>query len=170
MKAVEIKQGAIAMTVNSKPTYLVFGDFYTFLATGEDTDGKYSLTEMVMQPQSVTPPHIHDRYEEAHYILEGEVEYQVDDKTIVATPGTFLQFPIGQAHGFKNVTSQPAKVLALLTPPGGEQFFAEFGQQVNLPMSEEDKSKLLVPPTPADFEKFVELAVTKYRVQLAPQL
>ncbi|MFH7025832.1 MAG: cupin domain-containing protein [Heteroscytonema crispum UTEX LB 1556] len=121
-----------------------------------------------MQPQSITPPHIHDRYEEAHYVLEGEVEYQLDDKTIVATPGTFLQFPIGQAHAFKNVTSQPAKILAFLTPPGGEQFFAEFGQQVNLPMSEEEKRNLLVPPTPDHMEKAIELAVTKYRVQLAP--
>ncbi|MGI2905807.1 cupin domain-containing protein [Tolypothrix sp. VBCCA 56010] len=157
------------MTVNSKPTYFALGDFYTFLATGEDTDGKYSLTEMMLQPQSVAPAHIHDSYE-AHYVLEGEVEYQVDDKTIVATPGTFLQFPIGQAHGFKNVTSQPAKILAFLTPPGGEQFFAEVGQKVNLPMSEEEKQKLLVPPIAADFEKAVELAVTKYRVQFAPQL
>jgi quercetin dioxygenase-like cupin family protein len=136
------------MTPNSKPTYLTLGDFYTFLATGKDTDGKYSLTEMVMQPGSVTPAHIHDQFEEAHYILEGEVEYQLDDKTIVAIPGAFLQFPIGQAHAFKNVTSQPAKVLALMTPPENEQFFPEFGQQVNLPISEEEKRNFWFSPLP----------------------
>jgi len=156
------------MTVNSKPTYLTLGDFYTFLATGKDTDGKYSLTEMVMQPGSVIPAHIHDQFEEAHYILEGEVEYQLDDKTIVAIPGAFLQFPIGQAHAFKNVTSQPAKVLAFMTPPENEQFFPEFGQQVNLPISEEEKRNFLVFPTPADLEKAVELALKKYRVKFAP--
>jgi quercetin dioxygenase-like cupin family protein len=156
------------MTHNSKPTYLTLADFYTFLATGKDTDGKYSLTEMVMQPGSVTPAHIHDQFEEAHYILEGEVEYQLDDKTIVAIPGAFVQFPIGQAHGFKNVTSQPAKVLALMTSPENEQFFPEFGQQVNLPISEEEKRNFFVFPTPADLEKAVELALTKYRVKFAP--
>lgn len=110
------------MTVNPKATlvqpgkgatYLALGDLYTFLATGQDTDGKYALFEMVLQPQSITPQHI-----------------------------------------------------MWVTPPGGEQFYAEVGQLVNLPMSEEEKRRLSVTPTPADMEKIVELAVTKYKVKL----
>ena len=162
------------MTANSKTkliqpskgtTYLALGDFYTFLATGEDTGGKYALVEMMLQPQSTTPQHINGD-DEAHYIIEGEIEYQLDNQTITATPGTYLYFPKGQGHGFKNVGSTTAKVLMWVTPPGGEQFFAEVGQLVNLPLSEEEKQRLLVPPTPADIEKFVEIALTKYKVEL----
>lgn len=162
------------MTVNGKgtvvqpgkgSTYLVLGDLYTFLAVGENTGGAYGLVEVILQPQSMTPPHIHDQAAEAHYILEGEVEYQVDEQTTVATPGTFIHFPKGQCHSFKNVGLKPAKLLAWTTPAGPELFFAEVGQPLNLPMSEEEQRSLSSPPTPADIEKAVAIATTKYGVK-----
>lgn len=165
------------MTVNGKgtlvqpgkgSTYLVLGDLYTFLAVGENTGGAYGLVEVVLQPQSMTPPHSHAQADEAHYILEGEVEYQRDDQTIVATPGTFFHFPKGQYHGFKNIGSKPAKLLVWATPAGPELFFAEVGQPVNLPMSEEEQRSLSGSPSPADIEKAVILASTKYGVTFPP--
>jgi quercetin dioxygenase-like cupin family protein len=157
------------MTVNFKSmlvppgkgsTYLVLGDLYTILATGKDTGGEYGVYEAVMQPQSMTPPHSHDQTDEAHYILEGEVEYQIEEQTIVATPGTFVNFAKGQCHSFKNIGSKPAKMLTWVTPAGGEQFFVEAGQPVNLPLNEEERSLLGV-VNPADFEKAVAIA-SKY--------
>ncbi len=146
-------------------TYLVLGDLYTFLATGEDTDGTYSIVEVLMQPQSVIPAHRHDQADEAHYILEGEVEYQLEARTIVAISGTFLNFPKNQYHGFKNIGSNPAKILIIITPSGAEQFFSEIGQQIVEPMSDEEKRNLLSPPNPADIEKAIELAITKYGLE-----
>ncbi|MBH8564249.1 cupin domain-containing protein [Nostoc sp. CENA67] len=146
-------------------TYLLLGDFYTFLATGKDTGGTYGLVEMVMQPQSVVPPHNHYQADEAHYIIEGEIEYQLEDQTIIATSGMYLQFPKGDNHGFKNIGSKPAKILVWATPSGPELFFAEVGQPVNLPLTEEEKSSLLTPPNPADLEKAIEIATTKYAVK-----
>ncbi|MBW4631303.1 MAG: cupin domain-containing protein [Iphinoe sp. HA4291-MV1] len=128
---------------------------------GEDTSGTYSLTEVVLQPQSITPLHIHEA-EEAHYILEGEVEYQLDEQTIIATPGTFLQLPNGQSHGFTNIGSKPAKILIWVTPAGAEQFFAELGKPVNLPINEEEIRSLCQPPSPDEIEKVIEVATTKY--------
>jgi hypothetical protein len=62
--------------------------------------------------------------------------------------------------------STPAKILGWLTPSGPELFFAEVGQPVNLPLSEEEHS-LLTPPNPADIEKAIEIAITKYGVKFA---
>ncbi|MFB2769376.1 cupin domain-containing protein [Pelatocladus sp. BLCC-F211] len=146
-------------------TYLVLGDLYTFLATGEDTGGAYSITEVLMQPQSVIPAHRHDQADEAHYILEGEIEYQLEDRTSIATSGTFFNFPKNQYHGFKNIGSNPAKILMIITPAGAEQFFSEMGQQIVEPMSEEEKRNLLSPPNPADIEKAIEIAVNKYGLE-----
>ncbi|MFH7029516.1 MAG: cupin domain-containing protein [Heteroscytonema crispum UTEX LB 1556] len=148
-------------------TYLVLGDLYTFLAVGENTGGAYALYEIVMQPQSITPPHIHDQADEAHYILEGEVEYQLDEQTIVATKGTYLHFPKGQCHSFKNIGSKPAKVLSIATPPGPGQFFAEVGQPVNLPMNSQEERNQTRPPSPADIEKAIEIASTKYGIKFS---
>ncbi|MGH7998229.1 MAG: cupin domain-containing protein [Brasilonema sp.] len=133
----------------------------------EHTGGAYSLTEVVLQPQSMTPPHINEQ-DEAHYILDGEIEYQLDKQTVVATPGTFLQLPKGQSHGFKNIGSKPAKILMHVTPAGPEQFFAELGKPVNLPMSEEEKLSLCHPPSPEEIEKAIEVATTKYGTKVIP--
>ncbi|QSJ20510.1 cupin domain-containing protein [Nostoc sp. UHCC 0702] len=142
-------------------TYLVLGDLYTLLAEGKDTGGTYGLVEALMQPQSSVALHIHDQMDEAHYILEGEIEYQLDQQTMVATSGTFIRLPKGEYHGFKNIGTKPAKILYLLTPGGSEQFFAEVGQSVKLPMTQEEKGSLLGVVNSADLEK-VSVAASKY--------
>ena len=68
-------------------TIAVVGDVYRFLATGEDTNGKYALWEAVVPPGGGPPPHVHSREEEGFYILEGEITVQVGDERLVATPG-----------------------------------------------------------------------------------
>ncbi len=45
-------------------TICVVGDVYRFLATGEDTGGKYAMWEAIVPPGGGPPPHIHSREEE----------------------------------------------------------------------------------------------------------
>src|SRR5438132_7538016 len=45
-------------------TVAVVGDVYRFLATGEDTNGKYALWEAIVPPGGGPPPHVHSREEE----------------------------------------------------------------------------------------------------------
>lgn len=161
-----VKQSTMLVPPGKGSTYLVLGDLYTLLAEGKDTGGTYGLIEQTMQPQSMIPPHIHDEFEEAHYVVEGEIEYQLEGQTVVATSGTYLHIPKGQSHAFKNIGSKPAKLLAWLTPAGGEQFFVEVGKPVNLPLNEEERSLLGV-VNPADFEKAVEKAL-KYSRFVTP--
>ncbi|MCC5605232.1 cupin domain-containing protein [Nostoc sp. CHAB 5834] len=52
-----------------------------------------TLIEITAQPQNGTPPHIHSYENEAFYIQEGELEFQLDDEIILAIPGTFLHSP-----------------------------------------------------------------------------
>lgn len=48
-------------------TVAVVGDVYRFLATGEDTDGKYALLEAIVPPGGSPPPHVHSREDEASF-------------------------------------------------------------------------------------------------------
>src|SRR5262245_29821823 len=95
-------------------TIAVVGDVYRFLATSEDTDGKYALFEAIIGPGGGPPPHVHSREEEGFYILEGEVTMMIDGKPLVATAGMFVNMPVGVPHSFKNETSRPAKMLIFL--------------------------------------------------------
>src|ERR1700676_784665 len=70
-------------------TIAVVGDVYRFLATAEDTNGKYALWEAIVPPGGGPPPHVHSREEEGFYILEGEVTVQVGAERIVGTAGMF---------------------------------------------------------------------------------
>jgi glyoxylate utilization-related uncharacterized protein len=82
-------------------------------------------------------------------VQDGEIEFQLDDRTLVATAGTFLHSPKGQLHRFTNTTSVPAKLLLWVTPAGFEKFIAEVGKAVNgqitsaPPLSSEDLDKIL---------------------------
>jgi uncharacterized cupin superfamily protein len=92
-------------------TIAVVGDLYRFLATGEDTNGKYAMWEAIVPPDGGPPPHVHSREDEGFYILEGEITLQVGEKRIVATAGMFANMPVGTPHSFKNETARPARML-----------------------------------------------------------
>ena len=56
-------------------TVAVVGDVYRFLATSEETNGKYTLWEAIVPPGGGPPPHVHSREEEGFYVLEGEITF-----------------------------------------------------------------------------------------------
>src|SRR5215470_9366625 len=108
-------------------TIAVVGDIDRFLATGEDTNGKYALWEAIVSPGGGPPPHVHSREEEGFFVLEGQIAFQIGEEQIVATAGMFANMPVGTEHSFKNLTSKPAKMLILVAPAGLEQMFFEAG-------------------------------------------
>src|SRR5690348_9488159 len=93
---------------NQGRTIAVVGDVYRFLATGEDTNGKYAIWEAIVPPGGGPPPHVHSREEEGFYILEGEITFQIGGERLVATAGTFANMPVGTPHAFMNDSSEPA--------------------------------------------------------------
>ena len=133
-------------------TIAVVGDVYRFLATGEDTNGKYALWEAIVPPGGGPPPHVHSREEEGFYVLEGEITLQVGEKRFVATPGMFANMPVGTPHSFKNETDRPAKMHISVAPAGLEQMFFEVG--VPLP----EGSTTALPPTKEEIEKLLAVA------------
>ena len=142
-------------------TYSAVGDKYTVLASGEQTGGVYSLTESIVAPGGGPPPHYHTREEESFYALEGEINFTVEDRQVVGTPGTFVQIPRGVPHSFTNSSNTQARILILCSPPGFEKFIAEFGTE--LP----SRDAATIPPSPAEIEKLLGIA-PKYGIVMLP--
>jgi len=140
-------------------TVSLVGDVYRFLATGEDTNFKYTLIEALVSPGGGPPPHVHSREEEGFYILEGEIAFTIDGKRVVATPGMFANMPVGTPHSFKNETNKPAKMLATVAPAGLEKMFME----IAVPLAEGATTAL--PPTKEDIEKLLVIA-PKYGIEI----
>jgi quercetin dioxygenase-like cupin family protein len=100
------------------------GWLLTFLATGQDTQGRFALTEQVARKGNVPPRHIHHREDETFYVLEGEMTFSIGDRTIKAVPGTSVFAPRDIAHSF-TIDSEQVRILVLNVPAGIEEFFRE---------------------------------------------
>ena len=143
---------ATIRTPDKGRTIGVVGDIYRFLATGEDTGGKYAMWEAIIPPGGGPPPHIHSREEESFYVLEGEMTFQLGEETITATAGTFLNMPIGSLHSFKNNTSEAARMILSVAPAGLEEMFFEVG----VPL--EEAATTAPPPTQEEIQKLLAVA------------
>jgi quercetin dioxygenase-like cupin family protein len=93
----------------------------TIKATGKETGGHYTLVEVIEPEGEEAPLHLHHNEDEAFWILEGELTFQVGDETIKAFPGSFLFGPRDIPHRY-TVDSGPARLLFILSPAGFEEF------------------------------------------------
>lgn len=110
----------------------VVGDTYRLVITGEQTGGAYAVIDMLVPPQGGPGPHSHAGFQEAFYILDGEVEVKTESQTYIAKKGSFVNIPRGGiVHRFKNVTNTIAHLLCLVVPAGLEDFFLEMGKPVS---------------------------------------
>src|SRR6516165_9668177 len=150
---------AVIRTVREGRTVAVVGDVYRFLATGEDTNGKYAMWEAIVPPGGGPPPHVHSREEEGFYVLEGEITFTIGETRLVAGTGMFANMPIGTPHSFKNESSRPAKMLISVAPAGIEKMFFEFG--VPLP----EGSTTALPPKKEEIEKLLAVA-PRYGIEI----
>ncbi|MCU0545614.1 MAG: cupin domain-containing protein [Oscillatoriaceae cyanobacterium Prado104] len=156
-----IPQNGLFVEPGGGRSYYFGQDLYTFKAIGEETGQAYALCEVIVAPGGGSPPHRHQREDESFYVQEGEIEFQLDDRNFVATPGTFLYSPKGQLHRFTNATATPAKIMVWVNPAGFEKFIAEVGKAAN---SQITPGATL---SPEDLAKILN-AAPKYGIEIVP--
>ena len=117
----------------------------TVKATAESTGGAFGLLESLIAPGFSPPLHIHRREDESFYVLEGDLTMKCGERTFRAGPGSFVFLPRDVPHTFVVEGDQPARMLTLLTPGGGEGLFIEGGRAAD--------GDGMPPPAPPDIEK-----------------
>lgn len=150
---------ATLRTASQGTTVVTTGDIYRFLATGADTNQRYAMWEAIVPPGGGPPPHIHRNEEESFYILEGEITFQIGDRTLVATSGMFANMPVGLAHSFRNCSTAPAKMIISVMPAGLEQMFFEVGKVVPT------GTTTAAPPSKEEIGRLIQVA-PKYGIEL----
>ena len=152
-------EGVVHVPPGDGRSLWVVGDTYTLKVTSEDTNGALFFMEGIVPPQGGPPPHVHRETDEAHYVQEGELEVLDGDRTFVARAGSFVFIPKGTVHAFKNVGTETAKMLTLLTPAGFERFLEEAGRPAG--------EGTAPPPGPEDIERGIA-AASKYDIEILP--
>ncbi|RPI11197.1 MAG: cupin domain-containing protein [Actinobacteria bacterium] len=98
-----------------------------------ETGGAYCLMEHRLTAAANPPMHVHGDEEESFFVLEGEVEIEVDGTIATAAAGSFALLPRHLPHTFR-VLSETARVLVIASAPhgntngGAPHFFRTVGE------------------------------------------
>jgi quercetin dioxygenase-like cupin family protein len=99
------------------------------LLRSEETGGHVSVTEIVVGPHNAGPPlHRHD-FDEAFYLLEGELMFQVEQAVVTKGAGELSFAPRNAAHTLANHSDAPARYLLICTPAGFERHWARIAAE-----------------------------------------
>ena len=93
-----------------------------FLADGDETADRYSISEWWLEPHTEGPGvHVHEAHDDVFYVLEGTITFLVDGKRVDAPPGSFVRVPARVTHDFMNKTAARAGLLNFYLPGGFER-------------------------------------------------
>jgi mannose-6-phosphate isomerase-like protein (cupin superfamily) len=73
------------------------------------------------------PPHVHRSFEEAWYILEGEVKFTSGTEELRATRGAYLYVPRGVPHSFQVQGTADARWVGIFSPGRYVRLLEELG-------------------------------------------
>ena len=96
----------------------------TATLVGKD-DGGINLTvvDAGIDPGAGLALHIRPGYEEATWVVEGNIEAVLEGETRNLGPGDLLLVPAGAKHTITNRSDKPAKVLAIYPSANPERVF-----------------------------------------------
>ena len=144
----------------------VVGDVYTILVTGQQTNGRYCLVDMLVHDGGGPPRHRHD-FEEMFSLLKGELEFTVRGQTqIIKAPAT-VNIPANAPHRFQNKSGQTVHMLCMCTPAGQDEFFMAIG----VPVASRDATPPKLNPEQQDSKRRLAMELApKYRTEFVDQM
>ncbi len=87
----------------------------------EETNGAYSVVEIVASPGYSTSMHLHRNEDEHVLVLEGKARIACGDETIEAAAGEAVSLPRNVPHAWGNPSNSPLRILVTTTPGGLEE-------------------------------------------------
>lgn len=118
----------------------VVGEEITVLASGEQT-GSYEIFRQSGTEGAGPPPHSHP-WDEAFYVIEGQVHFGVgDNQDLTVGPGTLVHVPGGATHWFRFAPGG-ATMISMTSQAGASAFFTQVDAEVS-PTNPDDLGALI---------------------------
>lgn len=118
----------------------IVGEHITVLASGNET-GSYEFFHQAGPEGSGPPPHNHP-WDEAFYVIRGEIAFGAGEREAVAKPGTLVHVPAGTTHWFR-FGAGGGEMVSVTSRAGASKMFVEFDREIA--------------PDKPDFAKLVEI-------------
>jgi len=106
--------------------------------TAADTGGQMTIIEVTEPPGTEAPLHVHHNEDEAFWVLDGDVTFEIGQTTIEAHAGDYAFGPRHIPHRYA-VGEAGCRMLFMLTPGGFEDLV--------MAMSEPAGARTLPPPS-----------------------
>jgi mannose-6-phosphate isomerase-like protein (cupin superfamily) len=129
----------------------------TILTSGRETEGRHDVTEAVQEPGTMTPLHLHTRYDERLWVIDGELTVWAGDDKLSVGPGGFVTIRRNTAHMIQ-AGPHGARALNISSPAG----FAELIERTAVP------AKSAGPEGRMDLALFMEVSTALGDVVLGP--
>ena len=129
----------------------------TILTTGAETGGRHDFTDSWLPAGSMTPLHLHTRYEERIWVASGSLTVWACPDKVVLRSGDYHRIPTHVPHTIRS-GPEDTHALHISTPAG----FAELVARAGTP------AHLLTPDTQPDLELFMAVTTELGDVVLGP--
>ncbi|RZJ23639.1 MAG: cupin domain-containing protein [Acinetobacter sp.] len=141
-------------------TFWLFGTELRILDDERDTEGRYDLIEGILAPGVETPVHLHSKYSEKIYVLEGEFTIYTPNSAVKASVGMSIFIPANTPHVVSAGENSINRALTIASPSG----FAKLIREVGTPSSPGNK-----PVERADTtDRFLQLSKSIGDILLSP--
>ena len=107
----------------------VLGMPLRFLCDARHTNGAWSLMEEEIPIGHGPAQHRHD-WDEAYYVIEGVLDFEIDGEPVRLGAGDFTYLPRNTVHSFKGGSATPARVLIFAAPAHSSDFFEDVNREV----------------------------------------
>lgn len=94
-------------------------------ATAAETGGALGMWETFSDPGTGPHWHTHTRETEAFRVIAGRYRFWCGDTVLDAGAGATITLPPHVPHRWQNISDEPGRMLAIVTPGGFEQMFIE---------------------------------------------
>jgi mannose-6-phosphate isomerase-like protein (cupin superfamily) len=107
------------------------GERFTIRTSAKETQGVYTMLEIVADPRNGVPIHIHKNEDEHFLVLEGTLHIVVGDVTLDIPAGAAVTVNRGDPHAWCNLTETPVRMLVIFSPGHVEGLFREIAARKN---------------------------------------
>lgn len=107
--------------------YWMFGTQLNIIADEQKTNGLYDLIEGSLASGLETPLHLHTKYSEELYTLEGEYTVYFPNETMVVKPGEHCFIPMNTPHVIAATGPGISRGLTIASPSGFAELIRNVG-------------------------------------------
>jgi quercetin dioxygenase-like cupin family protein len=113
------------VSVKDKP-FDFHGATFTIKVLTSETNGRYTILDVIHPPNVGPASHMHPKGSEAFYIIEGYYEFILDGQSLNGKPGDVINVPKGTPHRF--VVGQKGGHALVISPPELEFYFLKVSE------------------------------------------